>query len=86
MDEQNSDESCTGLNCSLLSLLSYFLKLDNMSTTVSKILISFDEYTRLKDIERKYEELKGNKTDSGKFTRILKIVASVVRVASKMFS
>ena len=57
-----------------------------MSTTVSKILISFDEYTRLKDIERKYEELKGNKTDSGKFTRILKIVASVVRVASKMFS
>ena len=58
----------------------------NMSTTVSKILISFDEYTRLKDIERKYEELKGNKTDSGKFTRILKIVASVVRVASKMFS
>lgn len=65
MDEQNSDESCTGLNCSLLSLLSYFLKLDNMSTTVSKILISFDEYTRLKDIERKYEELKAHKTDSG---------------------
>ena len=36
-----------------------------MSTTVSKILISFDEYTRLKDIERKYEELKAHKTDSG---------------------
>ena len=43
-----------------------------MSTTVSKILISFDEYTRLKDIERKYEELKGtHKTDLGKIIQSL---------------
>ena len=47
-------------------VLTFSLVFDNMSTTVSKILISFDEYTRLKDIEKKYEELKAHKTDSGK--------------------
>ena len=29
-----------------------------MSTAIAKILISFDEYIRLKEIEKKYEELK----------------------------
>ena len=28
------------------------------STAVAKILISFDEYVRLKELEKKYEELK----------------------------
>ena len=28
------------------------------STSVAKILISFDEYVRLKELEKKYEELK----------------------------
>lgn len=29
-----------------------------MSTAIAKILISFDEYVRLKEIEKKYDELK----------------------------
>ena len=30
------------------------------STAVAKILISFDEYVRLKEVEKKYEELKAD--------------------------
>ena len=30
------------------------------STAVAKILISFDEYVRLKELEKKYEELKAH--------------------------
>ena len=30
------------------------------STAVAKILISFDEYVRLKEVEKKYEDLKAD--------------------------
>ena len=36
------------------------------STAVAKILISFDEYVRLKEVEKKYEELKSDHKGNAK--------------------
>ena len=46
------------------------------STAVAKILISFDEYVRLKEVEKKYEELKADKGKSTSKLTINKMYAS----------
>ena len=48
------------------------------STAVAKILISFDEYVRLKELEKKYEELKAEHEHHKGIKYILTMIQELV--------
>ena len=48
------------------------------STAVAKILISFDEYVRLKELEKKYEELKAEHEHHKGIKYILTMIEELV--------